>query len=80
MAKRKELRKEDVRTYRQQLEFSRQVWQREQEMLASWDPAIFDFVVETEPWESAHFWLNEAQRQRAERKMLKELGLDKYKR
>ena len=80
MAKRKkELKFEDVKTYAQQLEYSRQVWEREQNM-GFWDARIFDFVVEREEWESPHWWINQALLQREKRKLARELGLlDKQK-
>jgi hypothetical protein len=53
------------------------VWEQEQEKLASWDMGMFDFSIEEFEWESSHWWINEAQRLRAERKLAKELGLDK---
>jgi hypothetical protein len=75
-----ELRREDVVSYRQQLEYSRQRWQEEQN-----DP--FRSLIEFQPieefeWESPHFWLNEGLRQRAANKLARELGIgdDKRKR
>jgi hypothetical protein len=78
MAKRKELRKEDVVTYADKLRYSRQQWQKEQE-----DPfrCFFEFPpIETEEWQCGHWWINQALLQRERRKLAKELGLlDKQK-
>jgi hypothetical protein len=75
MAKRKkELKPEECTTYQLRLQYSRQQWEREQN-LPYWSPEIFDWPIETEEWHSPHYWLNEAMRQRAERKLAKELGL-----
>jgi hypothetical protein len=77
-----ELRREDVVTYADKLRYSRQVWEQEQEKLASWDMGMFDFKIEEHEWENGHFWLNEGMRQRAANKLAKELGIidDKKKR
>jgi hypothetical protein len=80
MSKKKqtELRREDVRTYQQQLAYSRQEYEKQQN-LDFWDTRIFDFPIEEHEWESPHWWLNEGMRQRAARKLAKELGLERNK-
>jgi hypothetical protein len=72
--KRKELTREECTTYQLRLAYSRQEYEKQQN-LDFWDVRIFDFPFETEEWHSPHWWLNEGMRQRAANKLAKELGI-----